>query len=108
MIAKRETNVMLSGPDQATAATQLLAEIGMTELVRVEKEHTIYQHPERDDIIVSIDTVTRAGTFVETEVTAADPDAATAYLEEVETELGIADHPVVGLPYRNLVMAAAN
>ncbi|MFX0578244.1 class IV adenylate cyclase [Nocardia nepalensis] len=108
VIAKRETNVTLSGPDQAAAANQLLAAIGMVELVRVEKTRTIYQHPEHDDIIVAIDAVTHAGTFVETEVTAADTDAATIHLEEVETELGIADHPVVSLPYRDLVMAAAH
>ncbi|MEV0033337.1 class IV adenylate cyclase [Nocardia sp. NPDC050793] len=108
VIAKRETNVTLSGPDQAAAANQLLAAIGMVSLVRVEKARTIYEHPERHDIIVSIDTVTHAGTFVETEVTAADTDAATIHLGEVETELGIADYPVVGLPYRDLVMAAAH
>ncbi|WP_433682310.1 class IV adenylate cyclase [Nocardia sp. CA-119907] len=107
VIAKRETNVTLSSPDQAATANQLLAAIGMVELVRVEKARTLYQHPEHDDIIVSIDTVTHAGTFVETEVTAADTDAATVHLEDVETELGIADHPVVGRPYRDLVMAAA-
>jgi adenylate cyclase class 2 len=108
VIAKRETNVTLGGPDQAAAANQLLAAIGMVELVRVEKARTIYQHPEHDDIIIAIDAVTHAGTFVETEVTAADTDAATIHLKEVETELGIADHPVVGLPYRDLVMAAAH
>ncbi|WP_156371371.1 class IV adenylate cyclase [Nocardia arizonensis] len=108
VIAKRETNVSLSGPDQASAANQLLAAIGMVELVRVEKARTIYEHPEHDDIIVAIDAVTHAGTFVETEVTAADTDAATIHLEEVETELGIADYLVVGLPYRDLVMAAAH
>ncbi|MEV6429123.1 class IV adenylate cyclase [Nocardia sp. NPDC051463] len=108
VIAKRETNVTLGGPDQAAAANQLLAAIGMVELVRVEKARTIYRHPEHDDIIVAIDAVTDVGTFVETEVTAADTDAATIHLEEVETELGITDHPVVGLPYRDLVMAAAH
>ncbi|WP_431950737.1 class IV adenylate cyclase [Nocardia lijiangensis] len=105
VIAKRETNVTLSGRDQADAANQLLTAIGMVELVRVVKARTIYEHPERDDIIVSIDTVTDAGTFVETEVTAIDTDAATAHIHEVETELGIAALPVVRLPYRDLVMA---
>ncbi|MBF6543373.1 class IV adenylate cyclase [Nocardia brasiliensis] len=106
VIAKHETNVTLSGPDQAAAANQLLAAIGMVELVCVEKARTIYEHPEHDDIIVSIDTVTHAGTFIETEVTAADTDAAITHLTEVEAELGITEHPVIGLPYRDLVMAA--
>ncbi|MGQ4617620.1 class IV adenylate cyclase [Nocardia sp. R7R-8] len=108
VIAKRETNVTLSGPDQAAAANQLLAAIGMIQLVHVEKARIAYQHPEHDDIIVSIDTVTHAGTYVETEITAADTDAATIRLEEVETQLEITNHPVVSLPYRDLVMAAAN
>ncbi|MBF6213186.1 class IV adenylate cyclase [Nocardia puris] len=108
VIAKRETNVLLSGPDQASAASQLLAAIGMVELVRVEKNRAIYKHPDHDDTIVSIDVVTRAGTFVETEVTDTDPDAAAIRLGEVETELGIVDCSVVGLPYRDLVMAAAH
>ncbi|WP_216900274.1 class IV adenylate cyclase [Nocardia alni] len=108
VIAKRETNVTLSGPEQADAANQLLTAIGMVQLVRVEKDRTTYRHPERKDIIVSIDAVTHAGTFVETEVTALDPNAATVHLEEVETELGIAAHAVVRLPYRDLVMAATN
>ncbi|MBU3063054.1 class IV adenylate cyclase [Nocardia sp. NEAU-G5] len=108
VIAKRETNVNLSGPDQADAASQLLEAIGMIQLIRVEKDRTTYRHPEHENIIVSIDSVTHTGTFVETEVTAVDPDAATVHLEEVETELGIADHAVVSLPYRDLVMAATN
>ncbi|WP_454197801.1 class IV adenylate cyclase [Nocardia sp. Marseille-Q1738] len=108
VIAKRETNVTLNGPDQADAANQLLSAIGMVQLVRVEKDRTIYQHPDHDDIIVSIDAVKDAGTYVETEVTAADAEAATLHLQEIEFELRIADHPVVNLPYRDLVMAAAN
>ncbi len=108
VIAKHETNVSLSSPDQASAANQLLAAIGMVELVRVEKARTLYQHPEHHDTIVAIDAVTHAGTFVETEVTAADTEAATIHLEQIETELGIADNMVVGLPYRDLVMAAAH
>jgi adenylate cyclase class 2 len=104
VIAKRETNVILNGPDQAEAANQLLAAIGMIELVRVEKARTTYRHPHRDDIVVSIDTVAGAGTFVETEVTATETVAATTHLEQVEIELGIADHPVINLPYRDLVI----
>jgi adenylate cyclase, class 2 len=108
VIAKRETNVTLSEPEQAESASRLLDAIGMVELVRVEKRRTIYQHPERDDIIVSIDAVTDAGTFVETEITAADTDVATIHLGQVEVELGIADNPITKLPYRDLVLAAAN
>ncbi|GAB2690358.1 class IV adenylate cyclase [Nocardia thraciensis] len=107
VIAKHETNVHLSGADQADHAIALLDAIGMIELVRVEKARTLYRHPDHDEALVVIDTVTGAGEFVETEVTAFDSDDATARLETIEHELGIDDYPIVRLPYRDLVMAAA-
>lgn len=58
----------------------------------------------RDDITVSLDTVSDVGTFVETEVTAVDADGATALLEQVEHQLGLTAHPVMSLPYRDLVL----
>lgn len=104
VIAKRETNVVLRDGDQADAADQLLDALGMVNLARVEKTRTLYRHPDRDDIIVSIDNVTDAGTFVETEVMASDQEKVTQLLEEVEHLLGISAHAVVGLPYRDLLM----
>lgn len=108
IIYKQETNVALGGADQAAAANQLLTAIGMIELVRVEKARTTYKHPDHDAVVLSIDAVAHAGTFVETEITAADADAATIQLEQIENQLGIADHPVVRLPYRDMVMSAAH
>ena len=104
VIAKRETNVQLSGPDQAAEAQVLLTAIGMIELARVEKARTVYQHPTHAGALVAIDVVTNAGMFVETEMTTTDTDRATADLEKIEAGLGI-DGPVVRLPYRDLVMA---
>jgi adenylate cyclase class 2 len=107
VIAKRETNVVLRDGGQAGTADQLLDAIGMVNLARVEKTRTRYRHPDRDDIVVSIDNVIGAGIFVETEVMAARPDVATGLLAEIENLLGIADHPIVSQPYRDLVMQAA-
>ncbi|WP_067672986.1 class IV adenylate cyclase [Nocardia miyunensis] len=107
VIAKRETNVRLSEPEQADAAMALLASVGMIELAKVEKARTQYQYPEHDNVLIAIDVVAGVGVFVETEITAVDRDAAVAALERIEHELGIADCIVVQLPYRDLVMAAA-
>lgn len=104
VIAKQETNVHLSGPDQAEAAAALLEAIGMIELARVDKTRAAFRHPHHSDTIIAIDTVAGAGDFVETEVSAVDRSAAAQHLEQVECELGIDDYPVVRLPYRDLVM----
>lgn len=58
--------------------------------------------------LISIGTVAQAGAFVETDVTATDTDAATRHLEQVETRLAVDNHSIVNLPYRDLVMAAAD
>lgn len=104
IIAKPETNVVLSGPDQATAANRLLDVLGMVRLCRVEKARTTFRHPDRDDVTVVIDLITGVGAFAETEVMAADPDAAATLLDWVERQFGLADCAVVRLPYRDLVL----
>lgn len=104
IIAKPETNVVLSGPDQATAANRLLDVLDMVRLCRVEKTRTTFRHPDRDDVTVVIDLISGVGAFAETEVMAADPDAAATLLDRVERELGLADCAVVRLPYRDLVL----
>ncbi|GGL06209.1 class IV adenylate cyclase [Nocardia jinanensis] len=106
VIAKRETNVHLADTGQADAANALLAAIGMVELVRVEKARTIYRHPDQDETLVSIDIVTGAGAFLETEVLATDSNAAAAHLGNIEHAIGVSTYPVVRLPYRDLVMQA--
>jgi adenylate cyclase class 2 len=104
IIAKRETNVILSAPSQASAANTLLDVLGMVRLCSVEKTRTTFQHPDRGDVTVVIDLITGVGAFAETEVMAADPDQAATLLDGVERQLGLADCPVVRLPYRDLVL----
>lgn len=106
IIAKPETNVVLSGPDQAGAATTLLDVLGMVRLCEVAKTRTTFRHPDCDDITVVIDLITGVGTFAETEVMAAEPDAAATLLDQVEQQLGLAERAVVRLPYRDLVLDA--
>jgi adenylate cyclase, class 2 len=97
-------DVVLSGPDQASAANTLLDVLGMVRLCQVEKTRTTFLHPDRDDVTVVIDLITGVGAFAETEVMAADPDAAATLLDVVERQLGLADCAVVRLPYRDLVL----
>ena len=104
VISKHETNVALNDADQAEAANHLLTAIGMTCLVRVEKSRALYRHPDHDEVTVNLDTITGVGTFIETEVIAMNGNKATALLEQVEHQLGLTAHPVVSLPYRDLVL----
>ncbi|MEV7868450.1 CYTH domain-containing protein [Streptomyces sp. NPDC088124] len=93
---------------QAAAAHRLLRNIGMRELVTVEKIRTVHRHPDLPGATVSIDEVRGAGVFVETEVLRSTADGSAEMVEEIERSLGIVGHPTVSLPYRDLVMNAAN
>ena len=103
IITKPEINVILSGPDQARSADTLLDVLGMVRLCRVEKTRTTFRHPHRDEVTVVIDLISGVGAFVETEVLTDDP-AAAELLDQLERQLGLADCPVVSLPYRDLVL----
>ncbi|MEY9211468.1 class IV adenylate cyclase [Thermobifida halotolerans] len=103
VVAKHETNVVLSDAGQADRAEALLEAIGMVRLVRVDKARTAWQHPARENTTVTVDTVAGAGVFVEVEIIGDDADQAAADLAEVEADLGLAGYPVVALPYRDIV-----
>lgn len=107
VISKPETNVHLM-PGNACRAEQLLENIGMRRLVRVEKHRTVYRHRSHRDVTVSVDTVVGVGVFVETEVLSADAGAAARIVSETEARLGVSDCPVVDLPYRDLALHHAS
>jgi adenylate cyclase class 2 len=104
IIAKPETNVVLAGPDQAEAANALLDVLGMVRLCTVRKTRTTFRHPDRGGVTVVIDRIAGIGAFAETEVMAGEPDGAAILLGRLEQELGVADCPIVRLPYRDLVL----
>ncbi|MEE2048894.1 class IV adenylate cyclase [Nocardiopsis tropica] len=105
VVAKQETNVVLADAAQAAHAHGLLEALGMVLLARVEKAHTCYRTPERPELSVMVDTVTGLGSFVETEIVSEGAREETVHrLEETERLLGLWSHPVVGLPYRDLVL----
>ncbi|MBZ6259778.1 class IV adenylate cyclase [Streptomyces olivaceus] len=103
VISKPETNVPVM-PGGAAAADQLLEAIGMRRLVRVEKHRTAYRHELHAGATISIDTVTGAGVFVETEVISTDAGTAAQAVADIESQIGVSHRPVVELPYRDLVM----
>lgn len=107
VISKVETNVVLQSAGQAQLADQLLASIGMRQLVRVEKHRVAYRNPEHPEVTVSIDSVDGVGTFVETEVISAEAIAAAELVEQVEKQIEVLDHPTVDLPYRDLAISVS-
>ncbi|MBO0804952.1 MAG: class IV adenylate cyclase [Nocardiopsaceae bacterium] len=105
IIAKRETNVPLSGGEAAKDALALLSAVGMVELVTVRKSRTDYRSPGRGGVTVALDEVQGLGWYVETEVTDPDPDAAAGELQATEEALGLARFPVISRSYRDLLLA---
>ncbi len=106
VISKPETDVLLRDADQADAANRLMTCIGMITLARVEKDRTLYRHPEREYLTVAVDTIRGIGTFVETEVKASGDVDGVALVEEAERQLEVTTCQVVTLPYRDLVRSA--
>ncbi|WP_116245445.1 class IV adenylate cyclase [Nocardiopsis sp. FIRDI 009] len=104
VIAKRETNVVLSDTDQARQAEQLLEAVGMVFLAQVEKFRTSFRNPAYPGLTVALDVVTGVGVFLETEIISDDGQGATTLLDEVEDQIGVASCPVVSFPYRDLVL----
>ncbi|MFL1380520.1 MULTISPECIES: CYTH domain-containing protein [unclassified Nocardiopsis] len=104
-ISKQETNVGLANAGLASDAEALLELIGMVPLARVDKARTSWRHPDLSEVTVAVDEVQGAGTFVEVEVISDDPGEAEQVLARVEEDLGLNGHPVVAMPYRDLVRA---
>lgn len=105
VIAKQETNVVLANADQAVHAHGLLEALGMVPLTRVEKSRSCYRAPGQPDLSVVVDVIAGLGVFVEVEIVSESArEEAVRRLEETERLLGLRTHPVVALPYRDLVL----
>ncbi|WP_202889007.1 class IV adenylate cyclase [Nocardiopsis dassonvillei] len=105
VIAKQETNVVLANAGQAAHAHGLLEALGMVPLTRVEKWRSCYRAPDQPELSVVVDTIAGLGSFVEVEIVSESiREEAVRRLEEAERLLGLGTHPVVTLPYRDLVM----
>ena len=103
VIIKPETNLPIQ-PGDAAIAKQLLANLGMTQLVEVNKYRRSFQSSDFPQATVAIDEIKDAGTFVEVEVLSDDETGALAMISEIETKLGLESTEVVTRPYRDICM----
>ena len=101
VIIKPETNLPIQ-PGDAAIAKQLLANLGMVQLVEVNKYRRSFQSPNFPQATVAIDEIKDAGTFVEVEVLSDDETDALAMISEIEVKLGLESAEVVTRPYRDI------
>ena len=103
VIIKPETNLPIQ-PGDAAIAKQLLANLGMVQLVEVKKYRRSLQSPNFPKVTVAIDEIKNAGTFAEVEVLSDDKTSALAIISDIETKLGLESAEVVTRPYRDICM----
>ena len=103
VIIKPETNLPIQ-PGDAAIAKQLLANLGMVQLVEVNKYQRSFQSSDFPQATVAIDEIKDAGTFVEVEVLSDDENSALAMISGIETKLGLGSAEVVTRPYRDICM----
>ena len=103
VIIKPETNLPIQ-PEDAATAKQLLANIGMVQLVEVNKYRRSFQSPDFPQATVAIDEIKNTGTFVEVEVLSDDETSALAMINDIETKLGLESAEVITRPYRDICM----
>lgn len=102
-IIKPETNLPIQ-PEDAATAKQLLANLGMVQLVEVNKYRRSFQSSDFPQATVAIDEIKDAGTFVEVEVLSDDETSALMTISEIETKLGLESMEIVTRPYRDICM----
>ena len=107
VIIKPETNLPIQ-PENAAIAKQLLANLGMVQLVEVNKYRRSFQSPDFPQATVAIDEIKDAGTFVEVEVLSDDETGALAMISNIETKLGLEPAEVVTRPYRDICMGLSD
>ena len=103
VIIKPETNLPIQ-PGDAAIAKQLLANLGMVQLVEVNKYRRSFQSSDFPQATVTIDEIKDTGTFVEVEVLSDDETDALAMISEIEVKLGLDSAEVVTRPYRDICM----
>ena len=101
VIIKPETNLPIQ-PGDAAIAKRLLANLGIVQLVEVNKYRRSFQSSDFPQATVAIDEIKDAGTFVEVEVLSDDETSALAMISEIETKLGFESAEVITRPYRNI------
>ena len=103
VIIKPETNLPIQPGDAATTK-RLLENLGMVQLVEINKYRHSFQSSDFPQATVAIDEIKDAGTFVEVEVLSDDETGALAMISNIETKLGLESAEVVTRPYRDICM----
>ncbi|MFC2601701.1 MAG: class IV adenylate cyclase [Candidatus Saccharimonas sp.] len=103
VIIKPETNLPIQ-PGDAAIAKQLLSNLGIVQLVEVNKYRRSFQSSDFPQATVAIDEIKDAGTFVEVEVLSDDETSALAMISNIETKLDLNSTEVVTRPYRDICM----
>lgn len=103
--AKRETNIQISQNDYDEAKI-FLQNIGMKELVVVDKHRTSYASTEYPHVSIVVDSILHTGVFVEIEAMTNDVEAANRTIDDLRSKLGFSVDQVVRDPYRDIVMKA--
>ena len=103
VIIKPETNLLIQ-PEDAATAKQLLANLGMMQLVEVNKYRRSFQSSDFPKATVAIDEIKDAGTFVEVEVLSDDETSALTTISEIEAKLGLDSMEIATRPYRDICM----
>ena len=101
VIIKPETNLPIQ-PGDAAIAKQLLANLGMVQLVEVNKYRRSFQSSDFPQATVTIDEIKDAGTFVEVEVLSDDETDALAMISNIETKFDLESAEIVTRPYRDI------
>ena len=104
VIIKPETNLPIQ-PEDAATAKQLLANLGIIQLVEVNKYRRSFQSSDFPQATVAIDEIKDAGTFVEVEVLSDDEASALMMISELETKLDLDSMEIVTRPYRDICMS---
>ena len=103
VIIKPETNLPIQ-PEDAATAKQLLTNLGIVQLVEVNKYRRSFQSSDFPQATVAIDEIKGAGTFVEVEVLSDDETGALMTISEIEAKLGLNSMEIVTRPYRDICM----
>ena len=103
VIIKPETNLPIQ-PEDAATAKQLLTNLGIVQLVEVNKYRRSFQSSDFPQATVAIDEIKDAGTFVEVEVLSDDETSALMTISEIEAKLGLNSMEIVTRPYRDICM----
>lgn len=76
----------------------------MVKLVEVNKFRRIFKCDGESGLTISIDEISGAGVFVETEIISEDKKSALQRIEDIEARIGVQEFEIITRPYRDICM----